>query len=72
MPCVHMAEQNRDQQLANRLRLPLAAPMLGGFCHDSTNGLKNRRIFGCTIVAQLLPNRGRLHRSRASHPNVTY
>ena len=27
---------------------------------------------GCTIVAQLLPNRGRLHRSRASHPNVTY
>jgi hypothetical protein len=27
------------------------------FCHGSTGGLKNRRIFGCTIVAQLLPNR---------------
>jgi hypothetical protein len=27
-------------------------PMLGSFCHGSKNGLKNRRIFGCTIAAE--------------------
>jgi len=36
------------------------------------NGLKNRRIFGCTIVAQMLPNSGSLHKDGASRPNVSY
>jgi len=60
-----------QSELANRLLLPLAAPMLGSFWHGSTNGQKNRRIFGCAIVAQWPPNKGVLHQSRASHPNVT-
>src|SRR5207244_13221579 len=32
------------------------------------NGLKNRRIFGCTIVVQMLPNSGSLHNDGASRP----
>jgi len=27
---------------------------------------------GCTIVAQMLPNTGRLPNNEATHPNVTY
>ena len=32
----------------------------------------NRWISGCTIVAQMVTNRGSLPNNEATHPNVTY
>jgi hypothetical protein len=35
------------------------------------DGSENPWISGCTIVAQMLPNSGSLHKNGACHPNVT-